>query len=526
MNLNISYIQHCDSVFDIISKPFNVQNYPTGAEELEKLLGGDDIVVTAGSDAALKLICDVFLTPQSRVIIPVPNYAHMINFCECITPNITKINCRTAQDVSNIDLTNADMLYVSNPNMPYGYYVHNIYELATKNPKCLFVVDQAYIEYGPKIDDEPQPHNVIITRTFSKAYGIAALRIGYIKYHNKNVLLKVHNVKSVTDVAINTAIAIVKNQKHYLTQASKICDLRDQIPTHLNRFCIENAPIHTINVQYGNYFMIFCTDPTAIYTAFKQEKMLIRDKSAEILGALRISIYNENTLNTVIDLIRRINFTSIIDRCDVAFDLDNTLRPTSKWHCPADPAIASLFNRAKNSYIVSNNPCLPETIQEWLWKNKMYTNLNHIWTPAGPELLQFLEKNDLRPFVVGRPDVKDKFQTSTNFNSVMIFSHIFVSTQEIIQISKILAQNGTIIHADPAPDVSLSDCSDFDQEGDIRIPDIGRFLNLFTYKTKMIPYIKSTQANFNVDFVVGDSQEDRQYAQNVYATYIDIKYLH
>ena len=80
-----------------------------------------------------------------------------------------------------------DLRWLCNPNNPTGAWVEpeQIVALARAQPETIVVVDEAYVEYGarsaaPWVDELP---NLVVVRTLSKAFGLAALRVGYALAH-------------------------------------------------------------------------------------------------------------------------------------------------------------------------------------------------------------------------------------------------------------------------------------------------------------------------------------------------------
>jgi histidinol-phosphate aminotransferase len=131
----------------------------------------EQIVVGAGADGLIVLAARTFLAPGRRAYVKRPTYPLYA----------------IASGVEGAELTNdpaeAQLVWVCNPNNPTGELVEpaEIAALARSVPDAAVVVDEAYFEYGgksvvPLIGDVP---NLVAVRTLSKAFGLAALRVGY-----------------------------------------------------------------------------------------------------------------------------------------------------------------------------------------------------------------------------------------------------------------------------------------------------------------------------------------------------------
>jgi histidinol-phosphate/aromatic aminotransferase/cobyric acid decarboxylase-like protein/imidazoleglycerol phosphate dehydratase HisB len=134
-------------------------------------LAPEQIVVGAGADDLILLCARTFLEAGRIASIQPPTYA------------LYRIATLLAGAATTDDVAGADVIWRCNPDNPTGAVtpVTELVELARANPAAVVVVDEAYIEYGgetavPFHDECP---NLVVLRTMSKAFGYAALRVGY-----------------------------------------------------------------------------------------------------------------------------------------------------------------------------------------------------------------------------------------------------------------------------------------------------------------------------------------------------------
>ena len=155
-------------------------------------LAPDRIVVGHGSDDLLARLARAYLTPGSELVrsrngyLKVPNYAHAN---DAVPVNAPDIDFRASVEGLLSCLTpRTKMVYVANPENPAGTYLNAamLRALHAGLPKdVLLVVDAAYEEYVDATDFLPaarlvdEADNVVMTRTFSKIFGLAGLRIGW-----------------------------------------------------------------------------------------------------------------------------------------------------------------------------------------------------------------------------------------------------------------------------------------------------------------------------------------------------------
>jgi len=169
-----------------------VMSYPS-ARALEAEIASDEgiaperVIVTAGADDALERICRAYLEPGREVILTDPTFEMLPRFSSLCGADIRAATWRNgpyplARAMELLSPRTAAVFVVS-PNNPTGLTATeaDVRTLCEAAPDAIIVLDHAYIEFadediGPKVRHLP---NLVITRTFSKAWGLAGLRIGY-----------------------------------------------------------------------------------------------------------------------------------------------------------------------------------------------------------------------------------------------------------------------------------------------------------------------------------------------------------
>jgi histidinol-phosphate aminotransferase len=176
-----------------------IQNYPDpAARKLKAALAkkhgvsDENILVAAGSESIIAILCRTFFRKDDEAITA---NATFIGFL--VQANIRGISLKKVPvtpdfrfDVDAIAEAVTDrtkMIYIANPNNPTGTYItkKEFEKLVKAVPDDVIVImDDAYFEYALEIEDYPHAidyhfGNVVVLRTFSKAYGLAGLRVGY-----------------------------------------------------------------------------------------------------------------------------------------------------------------------------------------------------------------------------------------------------------------------------------------------------------------------------------------------------------
>ncbi len=210
--------------------------YPDGNSTLlkEKIaelhnINVNNIICGAGSDEILNLIACAYLMPGDEVIYS--EHAFLLYKIITLTNNGTPIAAKEVGLKANIDniiscvTKKTKIVFIANPNNPTGSYLNKneLYELRDRLPeRVLLVIDGAYAEYAQEedyIDGKSlisETVNTVMTRTFSKVYALAALRIGwaYAPSHIIETLNKIRGPFNLSTAAINAGAAAIEDQDH------------------------------------------------------------------------------------------------------------------------------------------------------------------------------------------------------------------------------------------------------------------------------------------------------------------------
>ncbi|WP_295182749.1 histidinol-phosphate transaminase [uncultured Christiangramia sp.] len=199
LSANESALGSSSKVRKIVNSKINLSKYPDNKStklrlEISKKFRCEfeQIICGAGSDEIIQIICQLFLKPKDEVIVPQYSFLMYRIYSKIAGANVlfAKENnhkISVSEIVKKIS-KKTKIIFLANPNNPTGTYLkkNEILELRKKlRNNILLVVDDAYDEYMRKKDYTSglklfkKSKNVIILRTFSKIYGLAALRVGW-----------------------------------------------------------------------------------------------------------------------------------------------------------------------------------------------------------------------------------------------------------------------------------------------------------------------------------------------------------
>ena len=311
---NESEFPPTNKVFEVMKSFYRYERYPDITAKLLKSklsdyvsLPVDFIEVYNGSDDALKDIITVFVDKETHVLSYQPSYTQVNTFITTNTENYMKVNIKNPLGEHEYDFDYckvANVVYLVNPNNPTGKLlaVDEIEKLLKTYPDTLFIVDEAYYEFAKQSSCHlvVSHKNLIVTRTFSKAFGLASVRLGYCMGHPDTLshLRKIRNGKAVNSLAQLCGIAAL-DDLDYLD--SRIDEMNDA-----KKFFVDNLPHEYYAVDSQTNFVLLKTpDSKKLLNKMKDNKILIRDRSSfdNLENCVRITIGSKKQIIRVLDVI-------------------------------------------------------------------------------------------------------------------------------------------------------------------------------------------------------------------------------
>ncbi|AMN83650.1 histidinol-phosphate aminotransferase [Faustovirus] len=510
----------CEPLVDVLKVaephvyPYHDANYHALLQLIADYTGAqpEAVIITNGSDNALKLLMEAYITPESRVLVPAPTYPHFIS--------IANTMYRSALDYCDIAAledqlavaaefnTPYDLVYISSPNIPIGYCfdLQRLTALLSTYPTTMFIMDEAYFEFGTgesAISLLPSGYkNLSVTRTFSKTFGLAGLRIGYLTTHMDNIAtIKVlHNDKNVTDLAIRAAKTVLENAKFYLNIVQRVNDIKAWLRTELDRIIAPDALITGYNIQYGNFFMIKSSDPKMVCDIFAQHGVFIRNKDVECPGYIRITIGVEPMMRDVVGICRLINIKHIVRSQQTAFDLDGTLRKGAKdneWY-----DLTALNSYQSTPFVITNNNIDAKNLQRMLSTHGLTAPIERVITPA----YGFVKLSAMQP--------RSFLIDSVDFN-----------INQIERCSRLLQNGYTLAYSDSSRFCTFDGCSESAATGDTMMPDLATLVQAFAPLGHLELVGKPSKwmiPDTKIDVYVGDTDTDYEFSGKLGAQFVKV----
>ena len=257
----------------------------------------DKIMVGNGSD---ELILSIMLTygTGAKIAVATPTFAMYglqgrIAGAEMIdVPRLGDFQIDAAALKRAADLPGVKIVFICTPNNPTGNIVpRDVTEDIIRHTNSIVVVDEAYGEFGgdsciPLLDRYP---NLIVLRTFSKAFGLAGLRVGYLLAGRSIIsgLLKVKQPFNLNAFSQTAARVVMENLQPFQERVGKILEERDRFFSELSAV----PGVETFPTQAN--FVLFRTPLPAqeVYSGLLKRGLLIRSMESPTLNrCLRVSV--------------------------------------------------------------------------------------------------------------------------------------------------------------------------------------------------------------------------------------------
>ncbi|PMO06454.1 histidinol-phosphate transaminase [Vibrio splendidus] len=281
---------------------------------------GTDVATVAvrGADEAIDLLIRTFCKPASdNILICSPTYA-MYEFCaDALAINTLDSPLQEDFSLNVIDIVNkaklANIVFLCSPNNPTGNVIPKsdlIQVLEGTIGKSLVVVDEAYIEFEPQTSAvsliERYPHLVVI-RTLSKAFGLAAVRCGFI-IASQNVMQYVAKLippYPMPDCSSQIVLDALSDERVSVMQdaTQKLVELRNWFACELTQFDF----IESVYPSSTNFILLRQKPGHQVFSVLAKDGIVTRNQNHEpaLRNCVRISIGSQESMLEVITSLTR-----------------------------------------------------------------------------------------------------------------------------------------------------------------------------------------------------------------------------
>lgn len=269
-----------------------------------------------GSDEAIDLLYRAFCEPgKDNVIILPPTYGMYE-----VSANINNVEIRKVNLLANFQLDldgiaeaideNTKLIFICSPNNPTGNsIIRTDIETVLANFNGLVIIDEAYINYAKQrtfIKELTEYPNLVVMQTFSKAWGLAALRLGmaFAARPVIDVLNKVKPPYNINQATQDIALKALENIGQVNDWIKITVEERDKLSVDL----LDLPLVKKVYPSDANFILVEVEDASKTYNALVDEGIIIRDRSKVTLceGCLRITIGTSKENETLLNALKSI----------------------------------------------------------------------------------------------------------------------------------------------------------------------------------------------------------------------------
>jgi len=270
------------------------------------------ILPFAGSDAALETICKTYLSPGDIAVAVHPGYDHFRVYAQScggrvfhVVPGDDPLAFSAPAFIEKTKRIEAPkLIYLINPNNPVGYSIRNddLLSIIKAFPETGVVLDEAYIEFfdinASSVPLTSRYDNLIVCRSFSKAFGLAGLRLGYVISDKGNLahLGKVRNPNSVSMFAQIAGSALLENFHAIAEHIERVREGRDW-------FAESYRKMGGVAISgEANFVLVAVSKPEEVIRSLRQRRIFVRDRShvQGMAGMIRITAGYRDVMQRVL----------------------------------------------------------------------------------------------------------------------------------------------------------------------------------------------------------------------------------
>ena len=270
--------------------------------QLTKIKGvpAENIFIGNGSDEVIDLAYRIFCDPQKdNVIICPPTYGMYqvsanINDVAIRKVNLTPDFQLDVQGILDATDSNTKLLFICSPNNPTGNNMNRAdVEVLLNNFPGIVIIDEAYINYSKQksfIQELTEYPNLIVMQTLSKAWGLAALRLGicFASLDIIDIFNKVKPPYNINEASQELALEALQNTELVNNWIKTVVSQKDILIKGLQQLPF----VKTIYPTDANFLLVKVTDADAVYNYLAAKEIVVRNRTKEVLcdNCLRITI--------------------------------------------------------------------------------------------------------------------------------------------------------------------------------------------------------------------------------------------
>jgi len=313
-----------DGIFlDANENPYgDLNRYPDPYQQaLKKRIGevrgisSEQIFVGNGSDEVIDILFRIFCNPgKDKALTFSPTYgmydvSAAINNVELIKlPLDDSFNIELENTLPYLEDANLKLVFICSPNNPTGNSLStSAIETLLQKCKGIVIIDEAYIDFSSQqslVNLINQYDNLVVTQTLSKAWGLAAARVG-LGFTNPAIIQLLNKVKPPYNVsALNQQAAIdaLSNTALFDSNLESILQQKEVLKAELESLAI----VEQVYPSDANFFLVKVNNADGIYEQLVADKIIVRNRNKVVNNCIRITVGTERENKELIKSLKNI----------------------------------------------------------------------------------------------------------------------------------------------------------------------------------------------------------------------------
>lgn len=313
-----------DGIFlDANENPFgNLNRYPDPYQiEVKQKLAElkkveiKNVFVGNGSDEIIDLLFRIFCRPGvDKALTFTPTYgmyevSAAINDIELLKlPLNEEFQINLVKVKEYLAEGNLKLIFICSPNNPTGNLINKEdIEFIINNFNGIVIVDEAYIDFAKTdslIHSISKFNNLIVSQTFSKAWGLAAARVG-LAYANEEIIILLNKLKppyNVSELNQKAALQALENTNFYKDNLENILLEKEKLRTDLLKLDL----VKKVYPSDANFLLIEVENADKIYTILNNQRIITRNRNKQVTNCIRITVGTPNENQILITALKNI----------------------------------------------------------------------------------------------------------------------------------------------------------------------------------------------------------------------------
>jgi histidinol-phosphate aminotransferase len=271
-------------------------------------VAAEELLLTNGTDEAIQVLMNTYVDDEDEVLLLRPSYAMYRFYAELAGAPVREVDYRSEdlsfplEELLRAIGPSTRAVLLANPNNPTGtaISVGGIEQILGRAGHAAVLVDEAYFDFSgiTALGLVREWPNLFVSRTFSKVYGMAAMRCGCVISQAENVefLHKAQSPYSVNTLAAIAVRAAICDTAYVENYVKEILAARESLYEGLRKLGIRYYP------SQANFVLFYAGDRSIfLRDQLRARGVLVRDRSYEIAGCVRVTVGTREQVRRFLD---------------------------------------------------------------------------------------------------------------------------------------------------------------------------------------------------------------------------------